>query len=154
MMSKFTEGHDHRGDIRRAGISIEESRQLGALLEAPVHAIHVMDHDPGLLHRLFDVLSDAGYRVNASSDAEIALDYIARSHPEIVLASMEMPDVAGLDLLGRIKRISPETRVVMTSVRADWQVYEDVLHCGGAGVLAKPIHEKHLLRAVERVLER
>jgi FixJ family two-component response regulator len=69
-----------------------------------------------------------------------------------VVASMEMPELAGSELLRRIKRISPETRVVMTSVRADWQVYEDVLHGGGAGVLAKPISEKHLLRAVEGAL--
>jgi DNA-binding NtrC family response regulator len=154
IMSKFNEGHDYRGDSQHAGISSEESRQLGALLEAPVHTIHVMDHDPGLLLRLFGVLSDAGYRVNASSDAKIALDCIARSHPEMVIASMEMPDMPGLDLIRRVKNTSPETRIVMTSARADWQVYEDVLEGGGAGVLAKPIHEKHLLRAVERALER
>jgi len=104
MMKSFNEVHGYRGDFHRPGITLEESRQLGTLLDAPVQTIHVMDHDPGLLHRLYDVLSDAGYRVNASTDAEIALDYIARSHPEIVVASMEMPELAGLELLRQIRR--------------------------------------------------
>jgi DNA-binding NtrC family response regulator len=64
-----------------------------------------------------------------------------------------MPEMDGLELLQRIREISPSTRVVLTSACADWPVYEAVLQRGGVDLVPKPFNPMALLRAVERALE-
>jgi DNA-binding NtrC family response regulator len=122
-------------------------------LDPSIHTVHLVDHDSSILLFLFDFLSNAGLHVSASSNAADALDYVSRMHPEILFSEMDMPDMGGLELLQRIRELSPTTRVILTSACADWPVYEDVLRQGGADLLPKPFNHKALLRSVERALD-
>ena len=132
--------------------SVEIVHQPRSDADAPVHTIHLLDHDSENLLSLFDFLSNAGFKVSATSNAGDALQYVTREHPEVLIASMEMSEVPGFEMLLRVRELSPSTRVILTSVRADWYGYEDILQHGGADLVAKPIKGMILLRAVERVL--
>jgi FixJ family two-component response regulator len=114
--------------------------------------VHLLDHDSEVLLFLFDFLSNSGFQVSASSNVGDALQYVGREHPQVLIAAMEMPELTGAELVQRVRELAPSTRVILTSVRADWPVYEDVLRNGGADLVAKPIKGMTLLRAVERVL--
>ena len=141
---------DSRSDA--AETPFEFVRRTEPTPDAHVYSLHLVDHDSETLLFLFDFLSNAGFRARASSNVSDALDYIERERPDLVIANVEMPDLGGLDLLRRLRELSPSTRVIMTSARVDWIVYEDLLRCGGAFVTA-PVKGMSLLRAVERVLE-
>jgi DNA-binding response OmpR family regulator len=130
---------------------VEVARRTESTPDARVYSLHLLNHDSEALLFLFDFLSNAGFRVSGSSNVRDGLDYIERERPDLVVANLEMPDLGGLDLLGRLRELSPSTRVIMTSARVDWIVYEDLLRCGGAFVAA-PVKGMSLLRAVERVL--
>ncbi len=132
--------------------SLKVVRQPSAESDSPSHTIHLVDHDSDVLLFLFDLLSEAGFRVSASSNASDALDHVARLHPEILIANMEMPEVTGSELLMRVKMIAPSTRVISTSVRAERTDMERVLQGGGADLISKPIEGAKLLRVLERVL--
>jgi DNA-binding response OmpR family regulator len=132
--------------------SVEIVRQPSSEADAPLHTIHLLDHDSEILLSLFDFLSNAGFTVSATSNAGDALQYVTREHPDVLIASMEMSELPGLEVLQRVRELSPSTRVILTSVRADWYGYEDVLRHGGADLVAKPFKGMILLRAVERVL--
>jgi DNA-binding NtrC family response regulator len=132
--------------------TLEFVRPQSPEVDAPVHTIHLLDHDSDVLLFLFDFLSNAGFQVSASSNAGDAFQYVAREHPRILIAGMELAEMTGLELLQRVRELSPSTRVVLTSIRADWSAYEDVFRNGGAELVARPIKGMTLLRAVERVL--
>jgi len=132
--------------------TLEFVRPPSPEVDAPVHTIHLLDHDSDVLLFLFDFLSNAGFQVSASSNAGDAFQYVAREHPRILIAGMELAEMTGLELLQRVRELSPSTRVVLTSIRADWSAYEDVFRNGGAELVARPIKGMTLLRAVERVL--
>ncbi len=70
---------------------LEVFRQAPPEPEASAHTVHLLDHDSEVLLYLFDFLSEAGYRVRASSSASDALEHVARWQPEILIASLEMP---------------------------------------------------------------
>jgi DNA-binding NtrC family response regulator len=143
---------DHR-DIVSLELPIEFITQPHVDVDPTIHTAHVVDHDSSTLLFLFDFLSNAGLRVSASSNAADAVDYASRLHPEILISELDMPGMDRLELLQRIREVSPSTRVILTSACADWPVYEEVLQRGGADLIPKPFNHKALLRAVERVLE-
>jgi len=132
--------------------TLEFVRPPSPEVDAPVHTIHLLDHDSDVLLFLFDFLSNAGFQVSASSNAGDAFQYVAREHPRILIAGMELAEMTGLELLQRVRELSPSTRVVLTSIRADWSAYEDVFRNGGAELVARPFKGMTLLRALERVL--
>lgn len=113
--------------------------------------IHLVDHDPASLLFLFDELTRAGYRVNASSSSRKALDYIRERKPEIVLCNLHMPEIDGLELLAEVKRTSPWTRVILMSSCGDWAVYEEVRRRGAFDLLPKPVAGSVLRKVLERV---
>jgi FixJ family two-component response regulator len=125
------------------GASGEESRG---------QTIHVIDPDSAELISLFETLSHAGFRVSASSSVGDALGYIERDRPQVVIARMELEGSSGLSLIDRVKAASPQSRVILTSGRTDWSLYEEVRRQGGSDLVARPVRPLPLLRAVERAI--
>jgi CheY-like chemotaxis protein len=114
--------------------------------------ILVVDDESDVLLFLFDVLSSSGFRVDGSSSAPDALGYIARRIPDLVLADVRMPGMDGLELLERIKRVAPQTRVLLLGTFADPAKRQEALDLGALGLLEKTISPAALVRAVERVV--
>src|SRR4029078_7699290 len=79
--------------------SIELLKQPLSEGESPSRTIHVLDQDSEVLLFLFDFLSNAGYQLSASSNVDDALDHVARSHPEALIADGDMPGWTGSELL-------------------------------------------------------
>jgi CheY-like chemotaxis protein len=76
---------------------------LGSLdrLVLPHRTVLVADDDVEAL-RLFGRLlasSEAGYRVLRASDGRAALDILRRSHPDVILLDLVMPDMDGFQFL-------------------------------------------------------
>jgi DNA-binding NtrC family response regulator len=132
--------------------SFELIKQPAEAPDPTIHQIHLIDHDSGTLLYLYDYLSNAALRVSASSNALDAIDFISRSHPEIVVAELDMPEMNGLELLDRMRDLSPRTRIILMSACADWPLYEEVLRHHGVDLIPKPVNARVLLRAVEKHL--
>jgi len=113
--------------------------------------IHLVDHDPASLLFLFEELTRAGYRVNASSDSRKALDFIRVRKPEIVLCNLHMPEVDGLEILAEARRTSPWTRVILMSSCGDWAVYEEVRRRGAFDLVPRPVAGSVLRKVLERI---
>ena len=115
--------------------------------------IYLVDHDAVGLLFLFEELTRAGFRVNASSISHRALEFIRERKPAIVLCNLHMPDIDGLELLAEVRRTSPGTRVIFMSSCGDWAVYEEVRRRGAVDLLPKPVTGRVLRRVLDRFLE-
>ncbi|HVR86809.1 MAG TPA: response regulator [Planctomycetota bacterium] len=134
--------------------SLELVRQVPPELDSPVHTVHLLDHDSQVLLFLFDFLSEEGFRASASSSVGDALDHLAKWHPEILIANMEMPEGTASELLARVKMMAPSTRIILTSDRAVRADVLKVLRGQGLDWIAKPIEGTRLRSVLERVLAR
>jgi DNA-binding NarL/FixJ family response regulator len=56
----------------------------------------------------FEVVGDAG-------DGKSALDLIKTMRPDAVLLDLQMPEMDGLEAIPEIKKLSPETKIVVMS---------------------------------------
>ncbi len=64
---------------------------------------------------------DEGYKVDAYENGEKALEAFENDKPDLVVLDIAMPGMSGLDVLGRIKEISPKTPVIMSTAYSHYK---------------------------------
>ena len=78
--------------------------------------ILIVDDDPDV-HRLLDVaLKDTGRYVESAFDGIEGLKKFEEGHWDLVITDVIMPGMDGMELLGRVRRLRPETPVVVMTV--------------------------------------
>jgi CheY-like chemotaxis protein len=115
--------------------------------------ILVVDDESDSLAYLFDLLHNEGYRVLPTSSPIEALEHAAKKKPDLIISDLRMPDLDGLELLDRVRSISPKTRVILLTAYGDWELLQDVVKRGGEAMLLKPSSNEEILRTVHKALE-
>jgi DNA-binding NarL/FixJ family response regulator len=91
--------------------------------------------------------------VAESADGREALDRIGELRPDVALVDIGMPGLSGLELAGRVGRVSPRTAVVILSMHSNESYVAQALRAGVKGYLLKDAATDELpvlLRAVAR----
>ena len=102
-------------------------------------------------HSLFrdgitSLLEAAGYEVvEQSSDGQGAVEAVRRSHPDLVLLDISMPEMDGLAALQLIKAEFPETRVVILTVSDSDDDLFTAIQAGADGYLHKDLDASEFL---------
>jgi CheY-like chemotaxis protein len=115
--------------------------------------ILVVDDESDSLAYLFDLLHNEGYRVLPTSSPLEALDHARKKRPDLIISDIRMPDLDGLELLERVRTVSPRTRVILLTAYGDWKMLQDVIRNGGEAMLLKPSSNEEILRSVRKALE-
>ena len=103
---------------------------------------------------LYSLLDSAGYRVATCTQGLEALDYVAQNRPDLVVSDVRMPEIEGLEVLAKVKYMSPETRVLLITAFPEAGLRREALEAGGEDVLYKPFTNEAFLASVARALER
>jgi len=94
--------------------------------------IGIVDDDPLFRETLAGNLTDAGYRVAEWPDGESFLaQFSAESGLDLVLLDWKMPGLNGIDVLRRMRGVSPEPPVIFLTVLSE-QIFEEAALMGGA----------------------
>jgi DNA-binding NarL/FixJ family response regulator len=89
------------------------------------------------------------------AEAEDGLEAIrcAQNHsPDLVLMDLSMPRMTGLDAIKEIKRVSPQTKIVVLTVHKTEEYILATLRAGANGYVLKEAHSNELLTAIRHVL--
>ena len=93
--------------------------------------ILVVDDESDSLAYLFDLLHNEGYRVMPTSSPLDALDMVTKRKPRLIISDLRMPDLDGMELLDRVKEMSPRSRVILLTAYGDRTMRQDVIRRGG-----------------------
>jgi signal transduction histidine kinase/ActR/RegA family two-component response regulator len=122
----------------------------------PGERVLVVDDDPLILRLVSTTLEQAGYRVEAVSNAEDALQSYF-SHPgdpfRLVLSDVLMPRVNGVDLARRLLKRDANARVMFMSGQVSHDFTQAEFIQSPFELLTKPFHPEGLLRAVRSALD-
>jgi len=94
------------------------------------------------------------YRGIQASTCEEALRLFEREQVDLVLSDIMMPGGSGLDLLGQIKAIDPNTPVVMMTAFSDRDIILKALKENADDFINKPLNLLQLRTTVEKALGR
>ena len=102
---------------------------------------------------LADELRDAGYKVWEFSEANGVLQRITTECPDLLITDIRMPGISGLELLEKVKKISPQTAVVVMTAYASIDTAIKALKSGAYDYLTKPFRNEEILHLAKRVSE-
>lgn len=120
----------------------------------PVDAVRnilCVDDNPRNLFVLGAMLRAAGHRTTEYASRIEALDLMSREKFDVVLLDMVMPEMDGLDVLARLRAgggPNAATPVIACTANVLPAHLDSYRKAGTAGVLAKPIDARAMLRAV------
>ncbi|OGV62232.1 MAG: hypothetical protein A2283_20325 [Lentisphaerae bacterium RIFOXYA12_FULL_48_11] len=115
-------------------------------------SVTVIDDDLNIVRYIGIVLKKMGLQVNEYTDPEKGLKAITEEAADIVICDLTMPEMSGLDLLKKIKQISPATDVVIVTGFADKNTAIQALKFGAFDFFEKPIDSGQLKETIKRTL--
>jgi two-component system nitrogen regulation response regulator NtrX len=115
--------------------------------------ILIVDDEPAIQSALRGVLEDEGYRVTAVGSGTEAIGVVGDEAPDVVFLDIWMPGLDGLETLAQIKRVRPETAVVMISGHATIETAVKATRLGAYDFIEKPLSLDKTLVTVTRALE-
>ena len=106
---------------------------------APLRIL-VVDDESLIRWSLAETLSDLGHLVSEAGDGEAALGTLTHAGGsfDVVLLDYHLPDSHDLVLLSQIRRLAPNTMVIMMTAFATPEMSDGALRLGAYRVVAKP----------------
>lgn len=95
-----------------------------------------------------------GYKVVSSySSIEEALKKIAHDDPDVLLLDVELPGLSGIEGIPKLKKLIPETYILMLTVYEQEQQIFRALSNGASGYLTKNTSPEKIISAIHEVME-
>jgi CheY-like chemotaxis protein len=115
--------------------------------------ILVADDEPHLLDMMVDFCDDLGVEALPAENGTRCLARAAADKPDAITVDNRMPDLAGLDVIARLKQ-DPATRDIPVFLcTADGKLHEaEAKRLGAVGVIPKPLSRQSLRQALESCL--
>jgi DNA-binding NarL/FixJ family response regulator len=91
--------------------------------------------------------------VAAKSSAEAALEYLKQHEVDMLISDYNLPGMDGLQLVKAVKRILPQTKIIVLSQHDEVHLVKEILKEGVQGYILKKDTHKELISAIYQISE-
>jgi len=117
-------------------------------------AIFLVDDDEGFLTATSRMLKAAGFKIHAFGSATGLLGHVNDATRGCIVADLNMPEIDGLELQGRLTRSDISMPIVFLTGQADIPSTVRAMREGAVDFLEKHATKEQLLGAIKTALER
>jgi len=114
--------------------------------------ILVADDEPGVLFFLRETLMRDGYNVTAVNSGEKATDCIEQQEYDLAILDIQLTGISGIDVLKYIRKVSPDTAVIILTAHATLETSIDALRLDADDYLFKPCKPADLRNSIKQGL--
>jgi len=115
-------------------------------------SILIAEDEEVLRQSLAELLEQEGYEVVHTANGRLAHEQALERPFDLVLTDVRMPEMDGITLLENIRRLAPQTPVLVLTAYGTVDSAVEAMRKGAADYLLKPIQFDDLLLKVERAL--
>ncbi len=115
--------------------------------------IHLVDDEESLRRSLTFLLVSAGFAVRAHSCAKAFLELLPLSGRICLVTDLCMPDIDGIELLRRLRRVNPAVPAIVITGQGDIAAAVQAMKAGASDFLEKPLKEAALISAIKAAME-
>ena len=112
----------------------------------------IVDDERKMAVVLETAFEQAGYQVTIASSGEDALAKFRENPVPLVLTDLKMPDISGIDVLEAVKKLSPDTEIILMTAYATAQTAVEAMKKGAYDYVLKPFEPEQLFRKIEHYL--
>ena len=117
-----------------------------------VPRVLIVDDDPEMRALLLDVLKGEGFETTEAKDGAEAVLALRAKRFDIILMDKNMPGPSGLDLLPGLRRVCPNSPIIMMTAFGDVPSYMEAMEKGAVEFLFKPFRMEELKVAITKAL--
>ena len=119
-----------------------------------VEKIMVVDDDSLGREYLYETLMRGGYEVASVSNGQQAITRISKEAYDVIFLDMKMPGMCGMEVLEKVKSISPETVVILMTAHGTIETAVEAMKKGAYDYIIKPFSPEQIELLISRVNER
>lgn len=86
-----------------------------------------------------------------AGDGQELLELLGRTDCNLILLDMNMPGIAGVELIGKIRSVHPDMPILVLSMHIEGPVASRALKAGASGYLTKDSEPEMLVAAIRKV---
>ncbi len=102
----------------------------------------------------FLIGNTTGYKICGTYPSyEEAAKHIAQDDPDVILLDVELPGISGIDALPKLKKVLPDTHILILTVYEQELLIFRALGNGAAGYLTKNTPPEKIVSAIHEVME-
>jgi signal transduction histidine kinase len=116
--------------------------------------VFVIDDDDVMLFSCRRILEKDGYEVETFGGGAAGLARLAEIKPQLVLVDLKMPELDGIQVIGRIRELDPDLIIAVITGYATIATAVDAMKAGAYDFVPKPFTPDELRLVVARGCER
>ncbi len=119
-----------------------------------IEKVMVVDDDMLGREYLCETLVRCGYEVTPISDGQQAITRLSKEGHDLIFLDMKMPGMSGMEVLEKVKNISPETVVILMTAYGTIETAVEAMKKGAYDYIIKPFSPDQIEHLISRVIER
>ncbi|MFW5756665.1 MAG: sigma-54-dependent transcriptional regulator [Tangfeifania sp.] len=116
--------------------------------------ILVIDDERSIRNTLKDILEYEKYEVDLAEDGKKGIEKVKQAEYDIVLCDIKMPGMDGIEALGYMQELSPDTPVVMISGHGNIDTAVESIKKGAYDFIEKPLDLNRLLITIRNAMDK
>jgi len=115
--------------------------------------ILIVDDEKNIITTISSILQDEGHMVYSSENGGDAVKFLGSNEVDLIILDVWLPDADGMNLLERMKKMYPETAVIMISGHGSIDIAVKATRMGAFDFLEKPPTLERVVTSVNNAVE-
>ena len=111
--------------------------------------VYLLDDDSSMIKSTGRLLDSAGWKVEAFTDPIEFLERASTDCPDVAVIDILMPEMNGLEVQTRLRRVSPSTRVIVLTAKDDPSVRRKAMNAGASAFFIKGVESGEFLAGIK-----
>jgi len=113
--------------------------------------ILIIEDDEEMRSLLKDVIEEEGYEAESVEKGTYAFRKVMTKSFAVIITDVRMPGFSGLDILPGLRKLQPETPIIVITAFGSEEVHRKALERGASAYLEKPIRMEELRTLIHDV---
>jgi len=118
-----------------------------------METILIVDDNKDLCFNLSAILKDEGYEVIAVNNGKQALKEAKRKFPNLVLLDIRLPEMDGMKILEKMKKIDRDLIIIMLTAYGDIKDVVRAMKLGAFDYITKPFDNEEIVISIKKALQ-
>ncbi len=117
------------------------------------HDVLIIEDERAIREELADFLREEGFSCVLAATGQEGIERVDGRDFEAILLDIRLPDMTGIEVLERLRHLTPESHVVIMTAHPSVDTVVAALRLGAVDYVTKPLILEELLQKIRRLIE-